>query len=72
MQQRRGASLERRVTIGFESANCDQDLIGWSREEQLRSKPRASLRGLALCIIQGPGRLKFDIEEPRKWARSDL
>ena len=61
------ADQESIATVGFESENCDSDYgrvikRGAMSEEAPSDKPW----GARTAYIKGPGRLRFEIEQPLK------
>ena len=61
------ADADSRATIGFESENCDQDFRGVvERGAVALEPPEDKPWGVRCAYIQGPGRLKFEIEQPLK------
>ena len=55
------------ATIGFESDDCDRDFRAVvERGAQPIEPPSDRPWGVRCAYIQGPGRLKFEIEQPLK------
>jgi predicted enzyme related to lactoylglutathione lyase len=55
------------ATIGFESEDCDRDFRGVvERGAEVIEPPSEKPWGVRCAYIQGPGRLKFEIEQPLK------
>ena len=53
------------ATLGFESQNCDEDVRAVrSRGGVVIEEPRDRAWGVRSAHIQGPGALKFQIEQP--------
>jgi predicted enzyme related to lactoylglutathione lyase len=53
------------VTVGFESQNCDEDCRAVkSRGGIVLEEPKDRPWGVRAAYIQGPGALKFEIEQP--------
>ena len=60
------------ATIGFESVDCDRDFESVvARGAKALEAPANKPWGVRCAYIQGPGRLKFEIEGPVKIAASD-
>ena len=54
-------------TIGFESGNCDEDFRAVVERGAVALEPPSDRPwGVRCAYIQGPGRLKFEIEQPLK------
>jgi uncharacterized glyoxalase superfamily protein PhnB len=55
------------ATIGFESADCDEDFRAAVERGAVPIEPPGDKPwGVRCAYIQGPGRLKFEIEGPLK------
>jgi predicted enzyme related to lactoylglutathione lyase len=57
------------ATIGFESDNCDEDVRGVTeRGAVILDEPKDRPWGVRSAYVQGPGALKFEIEQmlPRR------
>jgi hypothetical protein len=53
------------ATIGFESRNCDEDVRAVvARGAVVLEQPADRPWGVRAAYLQGPGALKFEIEEP--------
>ena len=53
------------ATIGFESKNCDEDFRAVVERGAAPLEPPSDRPwGVRCAYIQGPGRLKFEIEQP--------
>ena len=61
------AETDSPATIGFESDDCDRDFRAVAeRGAQPIEAPSDKPWGVRCAYIQGPGRLKFEIEQPLK------
>ena len=55
------------ATIGFESEDCDRDFQAVAKRGALSIEPPSDRPwGVRCAYIQGPGKLKFEIEQPLK------
>jgi predicted enzyme related to lactoylglutathione lyase len=65
------ADTDSPATIGFESENCDEDFRAVVERGAVSLEPPSDKPwGVRCAYIQGPGRLKFEIEGPVKEHRS--
>lgn len=61
------ADTDSPATIGFESEDCDHDFRAVVQRGAVPLEPPNNKSwGVRCAYIQGPGRLKFEIEEPLK------
>ncbi|HKQ37760.1 MAG TPA: VOC family protein [Verrucomicrobiae bacterium] len=61
------AEADSPATIGFESENCDEDFRGVVERGAVAIEPPSDKPwGVRCAYIQGPGGLKFEIEQPLK------
>ena len=61
------ADTDSPATIGFESEDCDRDFQGVVERGAVSIEPPSDRPwGVRCAYIQGPGRLKFEIEQPLK------
>ena len=61
------ADTDSLATIGFESEDCDQDFRAVVERGAVPLEPPSNkIWGVRCAYIQGPGRLKFEIEGPLK------
>jgi predicted enzyme related to lactoylglutathione lyase len=61
------AEIDSRATIGFESENCDEEFRAVVERGAAPIEPPSDRPwGVRCAYIQGPGRLKFEIEQPLK------
>ena len=61
------ADTDSPATIGFESEDCDQDFRAVVERGAVPLEPPSNrIWGVRGAYIQGPGRLKFEIEGPLK------
>ena len=61
------AEADSPATIGFESENCDEDFRTVVERGAVPLEPPSDRPwGVRCAYIQGPGRLKFEIEQPLK------
>jgi catechol 2,3-dioxygenase-like lactoylglutathione lyase family enzyme len=53
------------ATVGFDSANCDEDFQAVrARGAVALEEPKDRPWGARSAYVQGPGRLKFEIDQP--------
>ena len=61
------SSTDTATTIGFDSSNCDEDFRAvTSRGGVAIERPTDRPWGVRSAYIQGPGALRFEIEQPLK------
>ncbi len=61
------AEADSSATIGFESEDCDRDFgVVLARGAVVLEPPSNRAWGARAAYVQGPGRLKFEIEGPPK------